>query len=73
MKKIILVAVVMFTMVGSILAYNALSNSNCCCGASCECTECTCSEGACDSNCCEGTCCATESACCSEDKASCSK
>lgn len=66
MKKIILVAVVMFTMVGSLLAYNALSSSNCCCGASCECTNCTCSEGncTCDTNCCEAECCSeTQSSC----------
>ena len=66
MKKIIIVAITMLTLAGSVFAYNQLSNAGCCCGTECTCTDCTCTEGncTCDASSCEATCCQEEKACC---------
>ncbi len=68
MKKLIIVAVTVLTLAGSVFAYNKINNNSCCCGTECTCTKCTCSEGNCtfDASSCEAACCQEEQACCSK-------
>ena len=68
MKKLIIVAVTVLTLAGSVFAYNKISNNDCCCGSECTCTNCACSEGncTCDASSCEASCCQEEQACCAK-------
>lgn len=68
MKKVIIVALTMIALAGSVFAYQNMKNAGCCCGTECTCTNCTCTEGncTCDASSCEASCCQEQEACCSK-------